>query len=411
MREVYSDVLLVDVGDLFGNRMPTQEKKRTTTVVDAMRMMGYDVVAIGERELNFGLDYLKETVDRGRFDAVCANLMNKKDSTLVFEPYIIKKVGDTRLGFLGLLDDDPRKVGVFEQLENVYVSGYTDAAEKYLPELKAKADIVIALAHIGLGSARTLAEKIPDFDVILVGHGSDRTPLAEKIGETVLLKAESKSSSVGTLRLGIGPDNKIAGFEGATETLTKKGRANAEVDKVVKTCEDQEKMRDRLLARRKMELPNIPRRPEVLAAAGYLGWETCKACHEAIYSKWSTDPHSHAFATLAEGDKWNDPACLPCHTTGYEVSAQKDSIDVRPEMWNVQCEACHGMGTAHQRGEMASAVTEEVCRKCHTIEWSPNFNYLEAVKKIDHGVDVMVKREAASEPGAPEESAEPEGAQ
>jgi hypothetical protein len=247
---------------------------------------------------------------------------------------------------------------------------------------------------------------------MLVGHGNDRTPLAEKIGETILLKSESKSSSVGTLRLGIGPDNKITGFEGATETITKKGRLNPDVEKIVKTCEDQEKMRDRLLARRKMELPNVPRRSEVLAANGYLGWETCKACHEAIYNKWSTDPHSHAFATLAEGDKWNDPACLPCHTTGYELAAQKDSIDVKPEMWNVQCEACHGMGTAHQRGEMAFQVTEQVCQKCHTPEWSPNFDYARALKMIDHGADVVVKREAPpAEPAESEEAPAEKGAQ
>jgi predicted CXXCH cytochrome family protein len=161
-----------------------------------------------------------------------------------------------------------------------------------------------------------------------------------------------------------------------------------------------------------MELPNVPRRPEVLAANGYLGWETCKMCHEAIYDRWSADPHSRAFATLAEGDKWNDPACLPCHTTGYQMAALKDSADVRPEMWNVQCEACHGMGTAHQRGAMAAVVGEEVCRSCHTPEWSPNFNYPEALKTIDHGSDVMVKREpVAGEPAEAAESAEPEATQ
>lgn len=394
--------MLVDLGDLFGARMPAPEKKRTLTVVDAMRMMKYDVVAIGERELNYGLDFLKESIDRGKFDVVCANLMNGKDSTLVFPPYVVKKIGDTRVGFLGFMDDDPRKVGVFEDLENVYVTSYQDAARKYLPELKTKADIVVALAHIGLGAARTLAENMPDFDVILVGHGPDRTPLAEKIGETILIKPESKSSAIGTLLLGIGPDNRISGFEGLTETLSKKGRLNPKVDQVVKTCEDQEKARDKIMARRKMELPEIPRRPEVLAAQGYLGWETCKVCHEAIYNKWSVDPHSKAFATLAEDDKWNDPACLPCHTTGYEVASKKDSTDVKPEMWNVQCEACHGMGTDHQRGGMAKVVNEAVCLRCHTPEWSPNFNFAEAWKKIDHGKDAMVKREVAVT--TPEES-------
>lgn len=385
--------MLVDVGDLFGSRMPAQEKKRTITVVDAMRMMKYDVVAVAERELNYGLAFLKEMADRGRFEVICANLMNGSDSTLVFQPYVVKKIGGVRVGFLAVMDDDPRKVGVFEELEKLYVTGYQEAARKYLPEVRAKSDIVVALAHVGLGAARTLAENVPGFDVVLVGHGSDRTPLPEKIGETILMKAESKSSSIGSLVLGIGPDNRISGFEGLTETLTKKGRLNPDVDRIVKTCEDQEKARDKILARRKLDLPDIPRRTEVVTADGYLGWETCKTCHGAIYEKWSVDPHSRAFATLAEDDKWNDPACLPCHTTGYEVAAKKDSTDVRPEMWNVQCEACHGKGTHHQRGDPASAVTEQVCLRCHTPEWTPHFDFAEAWKKIDHGKDARVKRE------------------
>jgi Cytochrome c554 and c-prime len=387
--------VVVDLGDYFGDRMPTQQKKRTLTVIDAMRMSGTSVVAVGEWELNYGLAFLEDSEKRANFDLVCANLRSKKDSTLIFPPYVIKKIDGIRFGFLGLLDDDPRKVGVFEQLEDVYVSSYMEAAQTYLPELKAKSDIVVALAHIGLGNARMLAEKLPGFDVVLAGHGSDRTPLAEKIGETIVVKPESKSSSLGTLLLGINANNKISGFDGSTLTLTKSGKINTEVDKVVKACEDQEKLRDKLLAKRKIDLPSIPRRPEVAAAEGYLGWETCRTCHEAIYEKWSTDPHSQAFATLANGDKWNDPACLPCHTTGYEASAQKDSVDVKPEMWNVQCEACHGMGTHHERG-LANPVPESVCLKCHTSKWSPNWNYAEALKKIDHGRDVMVTRSVAA---------------
>ena len=388
-------MIVVDVGDYYGNRMPTPEKKRTLTVIDAMRMVGTSVAAVGERELNYGLVFLEESVKRGNFDVICANLRSKTDSSLVFAPYAIKKVDGVRIGFLALMDDDPRKVGVFEQLENVYVSSYMEAAQQYLPEVRAKSDIVVALAHIGLGASRTLAEKLPGFDVIIAGHGTDRTPLPEKIGETVVVKAESKSSSVGTLLLGVDAANKISGFDGLTLTLNKSGRVNPDVERIVKTCEEQEKMRDKLLARRKMELPNIPRRPEVVAAEGYLGWETCRLCHEAIYDRWSVDPHSQAFATLAKDDKWNDPACLPCHTTGYEFAAKQDSIDVRPEMWNVQCEACHGMGTQHQRG-LASPVPESVCLGCHTPEWSPHWNYQEALKKIDHGRNVMMTRTAAA---------------
>jgi hypothetical protein len=30
-------------------------------------------------------------------------------------------------------------------------------------------------------------------------------------------------------------------------------------------------------------------------------------------------------------------------------------------------------------------VPESVCLRCHTPEWTPNWNYEEALKRIDHG--------------------------
>jgi len=378
---------VVDLGDFFGNRVPTTEKSRSRVVMDCMRIAGYDVATIGEKEMNYGLGFLMEQLREGKFDVVSANFYNKEDSTLLFDPYVVKDIGGIKVGLLGLMDDDPRRVGVFEQLEKAYVTSYVDAARAYLPELTKKCDIVVALAHVGLGSARKFAEQVPDFDIVLVGHGGDRTPMAEKIGETILVKSGSKSSSVGTLVLSLNDENRIVAFDGTSQSLKKFGRKNLEVQTLVKGHEDRAKARDRLLAKRRYRMPVIPQRPEVLAAEGYLGWETCMICHSGIYERWSDDPHAHAFATLAEGDKWNDPKCLPCHVTGYEVASKQDSTDVKPEMWNVQCEACHGMGTKHRRDGTMKPVPESVCLRCHTPEWSPDWDYTEALKKIDHGKD------------------------
>ena len=262
-----------------------------------MRTAGYDVVTIGERELNYGLDFLLEEIKQGKLNVVCANLYKGSDSTLLFKPYVTKEVDGTRLAFIGLLDDDPRRVGVFQELENLYVTNYVEAARQYLPELESKADLIIALAHVGLANARELAKQVPEFDVILVGHGGDRTSAPQKVGETIIMKPGSKSSSIGTLVLALDEQNNIIAFDGTSHTLKKKGRVNKKVDRYVTSCEEREKQRERLLAKRKYKFPTIPRRPEVLAANGYLGWETCKACHPGIYERWLELPHAKAFAT------------------------------------------------------------------------------------------------------------------
>jgi hypothetical protein len=378
---------VVDLGDFFGNRVPATQKTRSKVIVDYMRIAGYDVATIGEKEMNYGVGFLMEALRDGQFDVVSANFFSQDDSTLLFDPYVVMKVGGLRVGLLGLMDDDPRRVGVFEQLERAYVTNYVEAARKYLPELQDKCDITLALAHVGLGNARRLAEEVPGFDVVLVGHGGDRTPMAEKVGETILMKSGSKSSSIGTLLLSLDDDKGIVAFYGESQTLKKYGRKNAKVAEMVKSTEEREKARDRLLSRRRYRMPLIPQTAEVMAAEGYLGWQTCKICHSEIYDRWSEDPHAHAFSTLAEGDHWNDPQCLPCHVTGYEIAARQDSTDVKPEMWNVQCEACHGMGTRHRRDGAMRPVPESVCLKCHTPEWSPDWNYEEALEKINHGKD------------------------
>jgi len=236
---------------------------------------------------------------QGHLDAVCANLYHGGDSSLVFEPYTIKEINGVKIGIIGLLNDDPRRVGVFEQLEGVYVTNYYEAAYEFLPELEEKADITVALAAIGLGNAKQMVKDIPGFDVVLVAHGADRTPMAEKVNETIIMKPGTKSSSVGTLLLVFDENNTLIGYDGYTHLLKKKGRINPEVDRVVTSCEEGEQQREKLLARRKYKLPNIPRRPEVLSAEGYLGWDTCQKCHAGIHQRWSEGPHAHAFETLA----------------------------------------------------------------------------------------------------------------
>lgn len=378
-------MIVVDAGDFFGNRVPADQKTRSKVVVDYMRTVNYDVVTIGEAELNYGLNFLLEQIKQGKLNVVCANLYRSTDSMLVFKPYDIKKTGGVRIGFIGVIDHDRRKVGVFQELEKLYVTSYVEAIRRYLDEVKSKSDIVVALAHIGLANAKDLAKEIPELDVIIVGHGGDRTAIPQKEGNTIIMKAGSKSSSIATLVLGLDKDNSIVGFDGKNYTLHIVGRVNPVVERLVKSCEERLEQREKLLAKRTPKLPTIPRVAGVLKDEAYLGWQTCKLCHPSIYERWANTPHAKAFAVLAEDDKWSDALCLSCHTTGYEIESQRDSTDIRPEMWNVQCEACHGVGTKHRRDGGMRAIAESVCLRCHTPEWSPHWNYKEALKKIDHG--------------------------
>jgi formate-dependent nitrite reductase cytochrome c552 subunit len=143
--------------------------------------------------------------------------------------------------------------------------------------------------------------------------------------------------------------------------------------------------------------------PAAASAQGYIGAETCKACHPAAYEAWSDGPHAHALDRLPEKSR-KDPRCTSCHAPGVEQGAQ-----------GVTCETCHGPGRVYAQSyvmrdrELARAVGladagEKSCLACHT-ESTPSlrpFAYAERLPLIRHwGVEGAAPKLGAGAQGAP----------
>jgi cysteine synthase A len=82
----------------------------------------------------------------------------------------------------------------------------------------------------------------------------------------------------------------------------------------------------------------------------YLGDATCVRCHAAEAAQWKTTAHSLAWSTLVRVKKDATPECVPCHTVGHRKPGGFTSGVATPDLVNVQCENCHGMGTEHDSG-------------------------------------------------------------
>src|SRR5262245_35614678 len=75
-------------------------------LMDGMKLLGTDAVGLGDRDLRFGIAYLKAQVKRTQLPMVCANLIDKRTKLPAFQPYVIKKIGTVNVGVLGLLNDE-----------------------------------------------------------------------------------------------------------------------------------------------------------------------------------------------------------------------------------------------------------------------------------------------------------------
>ena len=105
---------MLDAGDLLGSSLRIGSHKEASfpimaqAMVDAYNRMGLDAFTPGEGDLALGLDRLVEMLSSSRFPVLAANLLSAKDGSRPFGALLLKDVGGTLVGVIGVLDDEIR---------------------------------------------------------------------------------------------------------------------------------------------------------------------------------------------------------------------------------------------------------------------------------------------------------------
>ncbi|WP_179379412.1 bifunctional 2',3'-cyclic-nucleotide 2'-phosphodiesterase/3'-nucleotidase [Jannaschia marina] len=169
-------------------------------VITAMNTLGFDAATIGNHEFNYGLDFLMKALGGADFPVVLANVATEQgesaldDKTLV-PPYaiiqreIVDGAGEAHPIMIGIIGFTPPQIMQWDRrhLEgNVKVRDIIKTAETFVPQMKeVGCDIIIALAHSGIGGAvaEDMMENaavplaaVPGIDVVLTGHHHQEFP-------------------------------------------------------------------------------------------------------------------------------------------------------------------------------------------------------------------------------------------
>ncbi|WP_232836583.1 bifunctional metallophosphatase/5'-nucleotidase [Lentzea terrae] len=161
----------------------------------AMNAIGYTAAALGNHEFNYGLEVLRTFERQLDFPLLAANALDVATGRPAFPPYVVKTVWRTggpplRVGILGLTNPG---IAVWDRavVEGVLTfPGLVEQALHWVPEVRAKSDLVIVAAHSGadlsssLGDqvpfpencAELVAETVPGIDAVLVGHAHVEIP-------------------------------------------------------------------------------------------------------------------------------------------------------------------------------------------------------------------------------------------
>lgn len=185
-------VLLLDSGDTIQGA-PTQAlvfARRigggSDPIVRAMNLMGYDAMAIGNHEFDFGVERLDASRKEARFPWLSANTLGA-DGEPAFPPYAIREIGGIRVGILGLVTPHVAHWESPALLGSLHFGDSVAAARRWVPILRGRehCDLVVVLAHEsferdpktgveradnGENQAYALATQVEGIDFLLSGH-------------------------------------------------------------------------------------------------------------------------------------------------------------------------------------------------------------------------------------------------
>lgn len=124
-------------------------------IVEIMNHIGYDVVALGNHELDYGMEQMFKLTEVLDASVVCANLKNVQTGTYPYPAYHMVRYGEVDVAYVGFTTTTSGTVkSLSDEQGNVTYSFmredfYQHAQHSINEARKNGADYVIALAHLG----------------------------------------------------------------------------------------------------------------------------------------------------------------------------------------------------------------------------------------------------------------------
>jgi len=375
---------------------------------EALEKLKYDALAFGLEDIRrLSIDTIDPQLYEGKAIHVGANV-NIYDAPEI-QPFRIIEVNGYKIGVTAIFGSE------YQQLvpnSDIKFSDPQDALPQVIQEMqKENCDLLVLLSHAPLEESRKLAQKFPDFDVVVTAGGADEPPLKLEVIEgtkTKFIELGHKAMYAGV----------IGFFPGSDEPLRYQ---KVPLDSRPEFAPTEEMKQ--LLAEYQVELQSLGfaglevfpvKHPRGAGAENprmglFAGAESCKQCHKKAWGKWSKSNHAKATKTLIESKppRQFDPECISCHVTGWNPQEYFPyesgflSVEKTPHLVGNSCENCHGPGAAHVEAEknndraslaklrdiMKLRIGDAeltVCRKCHDLDNSPEFNLETYWEKVKH---------------------------
>ena len=382
-----------------------QDLVKAQTLAESFSLLGLAAFAPGQNDWAAGPPELEKLRIASGGALVCANVTEDGAGPGFGQP-VIKEISGVKIGLFGVSTPDK---GVGAPPAGVTTSTPPEeSAKAQAASLKAQgAQVLVALAAVGRGTAKRIADLVPDLTAVVVGSsggaGESNTdaPPAERLGNVLVLETSNHLQTVAVLDLyvrdgsttfadasGLQQERRRADLVRRIDEL--RGRIGQwETDKKVAAADVEARKAD--LAQLERELASVQKPPppasgsffryKVVEVRDSLGKDPAVSAKIAAYYKQVDDMNKVAFA-----DKKPPPppagapayigveSCTTCHDEARAVwdktrhAHAYASLATQFKEYNLDCVSCHVTGYDQPGGSTVTHVEKlqnVQCEVCH----------------------------------------------
>jgi 5'-nucleotidase/UDP-sugar diphosphatase len=212
------NTLLVDAGDTFGDELLSNitRGESTARLLDAI---GYTFMALGNHDYEYSSDNTRRLQTLVRFPMRAANaIVRATGQPFLGDPTLVVAAGGIRVGLLALTYHNTDQTGNKDNTKDLEFQSGIDAARRYVPALRRRADVIVVVSHQGTVIDSLLATRVAGIDIIVGGHSHDRIQPPRHVGNTWIVQALSDASALGELTVTV-TDGRVSRVDGIVHEL------------------------------------------------------------------------------------------------------------------------------------------------------------------------------------------------
>ena len=227
------DVLIVDAGDAITGT-PLSSMFEGLPIFEITSAMGYDVAALGNHEFDHGWRRIAAFREAASYPLLAANVRAPNGELIADAAWTVRRVNGIDVGLIGVLTEKTARMIIRKGNEGVSFEPAREALRRLVPEVRAQADIVVVLSHVGHEEELALAEEVEGIDVIIGGHSHTLLEEPAWSGTTIVTQAHHSLKQLGWLYLRVDTESDRMFFiDGGFSPASEQPPPDAEVQALV----------------------------------------------------------------------------------------------------------------------------------------------------------------------------------